>query len=392
MSMMAVNEKDAKYAESRWVTQVGTIGDFLLTFGKIAIGLLANSAALLAEGVHSGADLLFDLVVLAGMKVARKKPDEGHPYGHGKFESLATILLAVILLLLAVGIVVDAIGRLGTEDLKAPEQLAFWVAMISIVTKEALFQYTIRVGKKLKSNIIIANAWHHRADSISSLAAMIGIGGALMGYPILDPIAAIAVAFFVSKVGFEIGGGAIKELTDSSFAVDQEVRERISTLIHEIPEVLSAHFLTPRQSGPDILVDVHVVVPLFLSVSEGHQVAEKVRLSLLQKIEAISEVVVHIDTEDDMERQTILRANRDELLNLVRKEISPLNGIEEVVRLQPHYNSDGIILDLVLRMNAALPLTQFHADTQILCDSLLKSEQQIIEVRISMASIEDRLP
>jgi cation diffusion facilitator family transporter len=392
MSGMEISKKDAQYAEAKRVTQVGTAGDTFLTFGKLIIGYWTGSAALVAEGFHSGADLLFDVVVLLGMKIARKKPDEDHPYGHGKFEGLISLLLAVILLLVAVGVVVDAVQRMKTGDLQPPGQLAFWAALLSIVTKEALFHYTVRVGKKLKSNIIMANAWHHRADSISSLAALLGIGGALMGYPILDPVAAIAVAFFVSKVGLEIGRDAVKELTDSSEAVDEEIRARISQLIREVPEVVSAHFVSPRQLGPDIIVDVHVEVPLSLSVSEGHQVAELVRQNLLQHVDAISEVVVHVDTEDDMAQSVLIHAGRTKLTTWVQGILLPGGAVLHLPRLQAHYSREGIHLDLVFAVDRARSWQEIESDMARICQLLLESEHNIAEVRTSLAVLEKHRP
>lgn len=391
MSELEISKKDSRYNEAKRVTQVGTMGDTLLTIGKISVGLLTNSAALLAEGFHSGADLLFDLVVLAGMKIARKKPDAGHPYGHGKYEGLITLFLAAILLMVAVGVVVDAVHRMGAGDLQPPGQLAFWVAMLSIITKEGLFHYTVRVGRKLKSNIMMANAWHHRADSISSFAAMVGIGGALMGYPIMDPIAAIAVAFFVSKVGFEIGRDAMRELTDASDAVDVEIRQRINQLVTEIPEVISAHFVTPRQFGPDIIVDVHVVVPLDLSASEGHQVAEKVKFNLLDKVDAITEVVVHVDTEDDLDRICPIQSSRDELHTWVLKEISSHGPIVGVARLQPNYTYAGIHLDMVLNVDESKPFAVVHEEAERLCSRLMATRKNILSVRTSLASVEKQI-
>ena len=391
MSGLEISKKDARYAEAKLVTQVGTVGDTMLTFGKLIVGFATGSAALVAEGFHSGADLAFDLVVLLGMKIARKKPDESHPYGHGKFEGLISLLLAAILLMVAVGVVIDAAHRMEAGNLQAPGQMAFWAALISIITKEALFHYTVRVGRRLKSNIMMANAWHHRADSISSFAALLGIGGALMGYPIMDPVAAIAVAFFVSKVGFEIGRDAIKELTDASDAVDDEIRQRIHQLINDIPEVLSAHFVTPRQLGPDIIVDVHVVVPLCLSASEGHQVAEQVKHRLLQQVDAVTEVVVHVDTEDDMERNIPIQSSRNELLAWVLKEIPTNHPIVGVIRLQPNYSRNGIHLDLVLEVDESYGFEVVHADSQQLCTRLLNAEKNILEVRTSLASVEKKL-
>lgn len=391
MSGLEISKKDARYAEAKLVTQVGTVGDTILTFGKLMVGFATGSAALVAEGFHSGADLAFDLVVLLGMKIARKKPDESHPYGHGKFEGLISLLLAAILLMVAVGVVIDAAHRMEAGNLQAPGQMAFWAALISIITKEALFHYTVRVGRRLKSNIMMANAWHHRADSISSFAALLGIGGALLGYPVMDPVAAIAVAFFVSKVGFEIGRDAIKELTDASDAVDDEIRQRIHQLINDIPEVLSAHFVTPRQLGPDIIVDVHVVVPLCLSASEGHQVAEQVKHRLLQQVDAVTEVVVHVDTEDDMERNIPIQSGRNELLAWVLKEIPTNHPIVGVIRLQPNYSRNGIHLDLVLEVDESYGFEAVHADSQQLCTRLLNADKNILEVRTCLASVEKKL-
>ncbi|GAB0057004.1 Ferrous-iron efflux pump FieF [Candidatus Magnetaquicoccaceae bacterium FCR-1] len=388
-----VSNKEGHYAEARLVTLVGTGGDTLLTLGKLVIGFMAGSAALVAEGAHSGADLLFDLVVLAGMKIARKKPDEEHPYGHGKFEGLITLLLALILIVVAGGVVIDAVHRMSESNLEAPGHLAFWIAMGSVVIKEALFQYTVRVGRRIKSNIMMANAWHHRADAISCIAATLGIGGALLGFPILDPVAAIAVAFFVSKVAFEIGHKAIQELTDASTAVDQETRQQIHDLIHSIPEVISAHFVTPRQLGPDIIVDVHVVVPMDLTVSEGHQVAEKVRHTLLKNVDAITEVVVHVDTEDDMASSVPIYATRKEILAVLQTLLPTDGAIEGADRLYPHYSRTGIHLDLVLRVKAGSGLESLHAEVGRLCEGLLSSNARIVEVKTSLASVEPaRLP
>lgn len=393
MSGAVMNEKDGHYAEAKWVTQVGTAGDFILTVAKIVIGLLTNSAALVAEGLHSGADLLFDLVVLLGMKVARKSPDESHPYGHGKFEGLASILLAVILLLVAVGIVIDAAHRMMQSDaLSAPGQLAFWVALFSIITKELLFQYTVRVGRKLKSNIMMANAWHHRADAISSLAAMIGIGGALMGFPILDPAAAIAVAFFVSKVSFEIGGEAIKELTDSAASIDEETRELIRTLIKDHSQVTSIHDLRARRLGPDILVDVHVEVDPFLSVSEGHLVADKVRAEVLSAMPAITEVVVHVDVEHDWRgpenRAAPQYPSRQELLGPVVAALPRYPGVVGVQELVPHYTSDGVVVELVLEIPEEQGVASLRRSALALGEVLMGAGLGVkrVKVRAALAS------
>lgn len=385
--------KDANYTLAKRVTQVGTAGDFLLTVLKIAIGVLANSAALVAEGLHSAADLLFDLVVLVGMKVARKTPDETHPYGHGKFEGLTSIVLAMLLLGVAVGIVFDAAERIQSETLHAPGQLAFWVALFSIVTKEALFHYTIRAGKKLKSNIMIANAWHHRADSISSFAALVGIGGALLGWPIMDPIAAVAVAFFVSKVSFEIGHEAIKELTDHAGSVDEEVRQNIEAIIRDHPEVNDIHTLRARRMGPDVICDMHLEVSPFLSVSEGHQVAAEVRSELLAAVQGLTEVIVHVDVENDWidpnERIRGRAPRRQEMAD----HLAPLlpTGFS-VHTLVPHYTAGGLIVEVTLALPAGAGLDARHEEMQHVCELLLESPFNIREARCALFVCARALP
>ncbi|MBF0308663.1 MAG: cation transporter [Magnetococcales bacterium] len=383
MSHSELDPKDANYATAKRVTQVGTLGDLVLTLSKLIIGFLSNSAALVAEGFHSGADLLFDLVVLVGMKIARKEVDESHPYGHGKFEGLTSILLSVILLGVAVGIVKDAAGRLDSDTLEAPGQLAFWVALFSIILKEILYQYTIRTGRRLKSNILIANAWHHRADSISSLAALIGIGGALMGYPIFDPLAAIAVAFFVSKVSFEIGSEAVKELTDHTGSVDAEVRQKMQDFIINRSDVVSIHTLRARRLGPDIVADVHVQVDPFLSVSEGHQIAAEIRSELLEEVEALSELIVHIDVEDDLiaDLERIEKAPTRHMIKVALQEqlsAHPGLGLRDVT---PHYNVTGIILDLILEAPEEMADSTFRKNAQALAKWLQQSKFNITQIR-----------
>lgn len=386
MSEGALSVKDQSYAEAKRVTQVGTVWDFLLTVGKIVIGLLTNSAALVAEGFHSLADLLFDLVVLLGMKIARKAPDESHPYGHGKFEGMSALLLAVILFAVAVGIVVDATHRMQSGNLEAPGQLAFWMAMISIIIKELLFQYTIRTGRRLKSNIMVANAWHHRADSISSLAALVGIGGALMGWPVMDPISAIAVAFFVSKVAFEVSQSALRELTDASESVDETVRTQIRELVLQHPQVRSAHTIRARRFGPDILVDIHLAVDNYLTVSEGHQISAEVSSQLHKEVQNISEVSVHVDVVDDWlnrdDKDAAPHPSRDQLIAMLQPEIQPDGPILKICTLMPHYTAtDGIEVELMLRPNPDFSTARIYETAQSLAEKLLDSHASIRRVR-----------
>ena len=383
--------KQERYYAARKATIVSVVANIILSIGKVIAGTVGNSAAMLADGIHSASDLVTDGVVLISMRMAKKKADREHPYGHGKFETIATQFIAVILLIVAFGICLDAIERLQQPVLAPPTTIALIAAFISLLSKEALFQYTIRIGRRFNAKVLIANAWHHRSDAISSIAALVGIAGAMLGWPILDPLAAMAVAFILGKVGVELIKETLSELTDSTSAIDKEIQERISNLVHEVPEVLSAHFITPRRLGPDIYVDVHVVVPKCLTVSEGHQVAEKVRVNLLHNVDAVTDAMVHIDTEDDLNKDVPIFSNREDLLALVNEEITDNHPIVGVVRINPIYTMNGVILDLVLEADGNSTITQIHEDTTDLCARLLDKGRDVIEVRTSLASAENRI-
>lgn len=389
----SVDARQENYRAAQQVTKIGTVADIFLTLAKLIIGFLSHSAALVAEGLHSAADVLFDLVVLIGMHLGRKEADESHPYGHGKFESLATLLLALILLAVAAGIAIEAANRIKDPDLVPPDQLALWVAAGSMLIKELLYQYTVRVGRRIGSNIIIANAWHHRSDSIASFAALLGIAGAIAGWPMFDPIAAIGVAFFVGKVGVEIAIDSLEELTDSANAIDNEIRETITRLINEHPEVLSAHLVKARKLGPDILVDVHVVVDPFLSVTEGHQIADEVEKTLLREVPDITAVMVHVDTSDELaEGEIRLYPNRRELRehfdNHVNLE-SPLVELQEVI---PHFTREGIVAEVFLTAQAEARVASVGESALRLGRTLHQSHDDVTKVRLHLFLGEDRGP
>ncbi|MBF0176300.1 MAG: cation transporter [Magnetococcales bacterium] len=385
---MALSEeqKQERFAAAHRVTVLGVAVDFLLSIGKILAGLLGRSAAMVADGVHSLSDLIVDAAVLIGMHYAKKDADDAHPYGHGRYETLASQFIAVSLLLLAMGIFWDAAYRLGSPALQPPGMVALIAAILSIAAKEALYHYTLRVGKKYDARAIIANAQHHRSDVVSTLAALLGVGGAMLGYPILDPIAAIVVAMILAKTGWDLLKEAMDELTDSTRAIDDQIQHHITSLVEAIPEVHSAHFLSARRMGPDIRVDVHVVVDPFLSVSEGHQISEKVRISLLENVAAITEVLVHVDTVDDQVESLPTLSDRTDLTKHVEEEIQNGDHFSRLESLTPHYTMEGIILDLVLvtTQNSQDP-THLHLAGQKLCRRLLEKLGYVVEVRIHTA-------
>jgi cation diffusion facilitator family transporter len=324
---------------------ISTVSDILLTGAKLSAGILGNSAAMIADGIHSASDIVTDLVVLISMKISQQDADEDHPYGHGRFETLASLFISIVLLIVAVGIIWDASLQLLTVN-QSPTQIAAWAALASIFIKEVLFRYNYQVGTKFNAKAIISNAWHHRSDAISSIAALFGIIGAMAGYPILDSVAAIVVAFIIAKTGLDLTKQAINELADTT--IEQQVINHLTEQLNNLPGVVSVHQLRARRHGPDILADVHVVVPHHYTVSEGHKVAESVIKHVKTKEHNFTEVIVHIDTDDSEELfpDTPLR---QDLEQQIKKAIQTANT--SLINLYPHYTRKGLKLDIILAMN-----------------------------------------
>jgi cation diffusion facilitator family transporter len=259
---------------------------------------MAQSQALVADGIHSLSDLLSDALVYWAAHHAHHGPDEKHPYGHGRFETAATLGLGALLILVGAGIAWDAIDRLFTpERLTMPGMLALVVATASILSKELLYHYTVRVARQVHSEMLKANAWHHRSDAVSSIVVLVGVGGTMAGLPYLDAIAAVGVALMVAKIGWELGQTAFHELVDAG--LEEERLEKIRDTIRAIGGVEDIHMLRTRRMGGQASVDVHVLVEPKISVSEGHMISQTVIETLQDEFQEVSDVTVHIDPEDD---------------------------------------------------------------------------------------------
>ncbi len=298
--MGAAPEQDARiqrYREVRKVTLIGSVLDLSLGIAKIIVGAISGSHALIADGIHSLSDLATDFLVLFAAKHAHREADDEHPYGHGRIETLATVILGVSLVIVAVGICIDGIERLSRDIVIEHAWLALLTALASVLSKEWIYQYTVRVGRRLRSDMVIANAWHSRTDAISSVIVLVGLAGAMFGFSFLDGVAAIAVALMIGKIGWDLLWKSLQELIDT--ALDPGQVDEIRAAILEVDGVRACHMLRTRRSGGDSLVDVHIQVNPALSVSEGHQIGESVRKHLLDRIEHVSDIMVHIDPEDD---------------------------------------------------------------------------------------------
>ena len=295
---MQDSRRDTRAQAILRTTIVGAAWNLALAIAKVLTGWLGHSHALIADGVHSLSDLFSDALVWAAGRKASQAPDLHHPYGHGRYETLATLVLGVFLLLVALGLGWDAIERLFTpERLLQPAPLTLVVAAASILVKEWLYWYTLRYARRVGSDMLRANAWHHRSDAVSSVVVLIGIGGTLAGLPYLDAVASVIVAVMIARIAWELGWEATRELVDTG--LDEERLTAIHRIIRDIGGVRDVHMLRTRTHGGQASADVHVLVDPFVSVSEGHAISVLVEQRLKREIDEMTDVTVHIDPEDD---------------------------------------------------------------------------------------------
>lgn len=340
------DKNSLRYQETKKVTLVGSGVNLLLSAAQLGGGMLTHSQALIADGLHTLSDLASDFVVLFAAKMASQDADEEHPYGHGRIETVATIILGLLLSLVAVGIASDALRRLlKPELLFQPEPLGLFFAALAIISKETLFQYTKRVARKINSQMLHANAWHHRSDAISSLVVLIGIGGAVfLQIEWLDAVAAIIVAVMIVIMGLQMIKESVLELVDTGLAPER-VRE-IHEYIAGLGGVKNVHMLRTRRMGGVALADVHVQVGSRISVSEGHHIAERVTHSLRNEFDELEDITVHIDPEDDESSSPSRKLPpRHKVLEKLQPRLSELE-ITDAENITLHYLDGEITLSV----------------------------------------------
>ena len=285
-----VAERAQAATRSTWVSVAVNVA---LTATQITVGVFAKSQGLIADGVHSLSDLVADFVVLFAGHHARKDADEDHPYGHQRFETAASLALGVLLLGVGMGMLWSAFRKLESpENVPQVHVVALWVAGGALVAKELLFRYMLAVAKRVKSSLLVANAWHARSDAASSLVVGLGIVGNLVGYPILDPIAALIVGFMVGKMGWSFGWDALHDLMDRS--VDDAEVQAIRRTLAETPGVTGVHDVRTRKMGDMIVVDAHIEVDAAITVEAGHNIAVTARQRVLQRHRVLN-LMTHVD-------------------------------------------------------------------------------------------------
>jgi len=278
------------------VSIVSIIGNILLTLFKLFAGIVANSTAMISDAVHSASDVLGSLVVIIGVKLASEDPDEDHPYGHERLECVAAIVVSVLLFIIGLGIGKTAIETIGSGDyssIKTPGVLALVAAGVSIIAKEAMYRYTMHYARKIDSAALVAEAWHHRSDALSSIGALIGIGAARMGYPVMDAVAGLVIFFFIIKAAIDIFKEAVDKMVDHS--ADDETELKLRERVSRNREVLGIDMLHTRVFGSRIYVDVEIEVDGSYTLAKAHEIAEEVHDDIEQNFPKVKHVMVHVN-------------------------------------------------------------------------------------------------
>ncbi len=291
--------KTSSAKAGRNATLLGLFVNAFLILLKFIAGIFGNSQALIADAVHSVSDLFTDAVVLFGIKIGRKPPDKEHHFGHARIETLASAIVGLALIGTAVYLGIEAALNIHRHTEHQPTGIALIGAGVSIALKEALYRYTVLIGRRLKSQLIVANAWHHRSDALSSVAVLLGVAGTLIrpSWHILDALAALIVSFFIIKVGIDILRKTLREFTDT--APRPEIIEKLMQLSRTVEGVMDAHDLRVRTSGGFYQAEIHIVVDGQLTVVEGHRIAKTVEHCLAAEMDELDRVIVHVDPVEE---------------------------------------------------------------------------------------------
>lgn len=358
-----------RYTLSNRCTWTSVFVNIALTITQVVAGLFSHSQSLIADGVHSLSDLISDFLVLIASYHSKTPADDDHPYGHGRIETAASLVLGAILVLTGVGIMYSAAIKLeNIGNLPPVTSLALWTAGLALIAKEGLFRYMLHVGEKLRSPMLIANAWHARSDAASSLVVAIGIAANMMGFIYADAVAAIVVGFMIVRMGFVFAWEAFQELIDAGLSFE-EVASIRQTLM-DTQGVKNVHDLRTRKMAHRVLVDAHILVDSKISVSEGHSIAERARKRVIDSHESVNNVLVHVDTEDDAgygEDVPMLFPSREELLASLAEV---LTGIPHPEQVTFHYLAGKVEADVLMPYDALKTKAAIAKANQLIGDRL----------------------
>ena len=288
-------EKEFERVANR-VSFITIIGNVVLSVLKLFAGVWAHSSAMISDAIHSASDVFSTIIVIIGIKLASKEPDKEHPYGHERMECVAAIILAMILFITGLGIGIDALETIlegNYDSIQVPGMLALVAAIVSIVSKEAMYWYTRYHAKRIDSGALMADAWHHRSDALSSIGALIGIGGAMMGFPVMDAVASLVIFAFVVKAAYDIFMDAIDKMVDKS--CDDETEAQIYECVMKNEEVVGIDMLQTRIFGNKIYVDVEILVNSTYTLQKAHDIAEDVHDDIEESFPKVKHIMVHVN-------------------------------------------------------------------------------------------------
>jgi cation diffusion facilitator family transporter len=342
---LSITRAAEKQDVARKTTFVSIAVNAVLMTAQIVVGVFAHSQALIADGIHSLSDLVADFIVLLANRHSAAAPDSDHNYGHSRYETVASLFLGALLIAVGAAMLWRAGERItNLQDVPAVHASALVVAVIVLISKELLFRYMLRAAERVRSALLIANAWHARSDAASSLVVAIGIIGSMAGWRLLDPIAAAIVGFMVARMGWSFGWDALQDLSDR--ALDQSETEKLRMLLTSTPGVRDVHELRTRKMGDLAIVDAHILVDPLISVSEGHYIAESARARLLTNSRVV-DALIHVDPENDEINQP---PGRMPTRAAVDDAVSAILGAHGVMysTLNLHYLSNGFDIDVTL--------------------------------------------
>ncbi len=359
-----------RYALSNRCTWISVFVNIGLTIVQVLAGIFAHSQSLIADGVHSLSDLISDFLVLIASYHSKSPADDTHPYGHGRIETAASLILGAILVLTGLGIMYGAAMKLENLGNMPPvTSLALWTAGLALLAKEGLFRYMLKVGEHLRSPMLIANAWHARSDAASSLVVAVGIAANMLGFIYADSVAAILVGFMIVRMGLMFAWEAFQELIDAGLSFE-EVASIRQTLM-DTQGVQNVHDLRTRKMAHRVLVDAHILVDSKISVSEGHSIAERARKRVIETHESVNNVLVHVDTEDDAgygEEIPPIFPSREELLEALSEV---LNGLTEPEQVTFHYLAGKVEADVLISSDALKTKAAITKANQLIMERLV---------------------
>jgi cation diffusion facilitator family transporter len=354
-------EAKKRHQVTKKVTLVGALVNGILAFLQISSGLLGNSQALLADGIHTLSDLGSDFIVLMATTQSAKPADKEHPYGHGRIETLASVLLGLVLIGVGVGVGFRGFNSVFSLNQISPEPFTIFFAVIAILSKEGLYRYTLKASKHIHSTLLETNAWHHRSDALSSIIVLCGIATQMIGVPYMDSFAAAIVALMISIMGYKLARKALDELIDTS--LDSELVENIQHTIEKKESVKDVHSLRTRSMGGQGYIDAEIRVNPRLTVSEAHHIAFSLEQQIKTELPKIIDVGIHVDPLSEFGHHWVTDLpSREEILDRLNSQWSSIDCSNKIHEIRLHYLSSRVEIELFLPFELAAIGFQLEID------------------------------